>query len=175
MKRLPIFLLFCMAAYATLVPSLSLQELIDQSELIVHGRVTRSWAAWDSGRKYIWTHYQIEVIDPIRGNPGASVVASEPGGSVDGFNMTAAGAVEYTPGEQAIVFLYRTSVGYFRATGLGQGKYTVASDGRVHANLKGLDLVRRDPASHGVSLSTLEGLTLSGFKTRVREAIRSGR
>ena len=162
-------------AYAALVSSLSMQEMIGQSELIVHGRVIRSWAAWDSGHKYIWTHYRIEVIDPIRGNPGASVVASEPGGRVDGINMSASGAVEYRQGEETIVFLYRTPIGYFRATGLGQGKYTVASDGRVHANLKGLEIVKRDPSSRGVSLSTLDGLTLSGFKDRLREAIRSGR
>jgi len=175
MKRLPMFLSLSMAAYATLVPSISLRELIDQSELIVHGRVTRSWSAWDEAHKYIWTHHQIGVIEALRGYPGASVVASEPGGRVDGINMAASGAVEYGPGEEAIVFLYRTPIGYFRSTGLGQGKYTVASDGRVHSNVKGLELVRRDSSSHDVSLSTLDGLTLPAFKTRIRDAIRSGR
>ena len=175
MKRLPLFLAISVAAYATLVPSLSLRELIDQSELIVHGRVTRSWAAWDSAHKYIWTHHQIDVIDALRGASGASVVASEPGGRVDGLNMVASGSVEYAPGEEAIVFLYRTPIGYLRATGLGQGKYTISSDGRVHANLKGLELIKRGASSSAVSLSTLDGLTLSGFKTRVRDAIGSGR
>jgi hypothetical protein len=175
MKRVAMFLFLCMAASATLVPSLSLQELIERSELIVHGRVTGSSAAWDSGHQYIWTHYRIEVIDPIRGNPGASVVASEPGGRVGGVNMSAAGVVEYTPGEEAIVFLYRTPIGYLRATGYGQGKYTVTSDGLVRGNLKGLELIKRDSSSRRVSLSTLDGLTLSDFKNRVREAVRSWR
>jgi hypothetical protein len=175
MTRIPLFLTLSMAAYATLVPSLSLRELIDQSELIVHGRVTRSWSAWDDAHKYIWTHHQIEVVDSMRGAPGASVVASEPGGRVDGLNMAASGAVAYAPGEEAILFLYRTPIGYLRSTGLGQGKYTVSSDGRVHANLRGLELVKRDASSSGVSLSTLDGLTLSDFKARVRDAIRSGR
>ena len=83
----------------------------------------------------------------MRGDPGASVVASEPGGRVDGINMAAAGAVEYAPGEEAIVFLYRTPVGYFRSTGLGQGKLTVASDGLSTPICKGLDLVKRGPDS----------------------------
>jgi hypothetical protein len=174
MKRALILPLICVAAQAALVPALSLEELIDQSEIIVHGRVTRSWAAWDSGHKYIWTHYLISVIDPIRGNPAASVVVSEPGGMLDGMGMTVSGALDYAVGEEAIVFLYRTPIGYLRATGLGQGKYTVTSERRVRANLKGLELVKHG-ASRGVALSTLEGLSVSDFKVRIREAVRSRR
>ena len=44
MKRLFLSLLFmCVAAQAASVPSVSLEELVDQSEAIVHGRVARSW------------------------------------------------------------------------------------------------------------------------------------
>jgi hypothetical protein len=53
----------CVAAQATTVPSIGLAELVDQSEAIVHGRVVRSWAAWDGAHKYIWTHHLIAVID----------------------------------------------------------------------------------------------------------------
>ena len=172
MKRVLILSLVCLAAQATLVPALSLEELIERSEIIAHGRVASSWPAWDSGHKYIWTHFRLDVLDPIRGNPGASVVVSEPGGSLDGVSMSISGAPDYALGEEAIVFLYRTPIGYLRATGYGQGKYTVAPNLRVHANLKGLELLNRDGAS---SLSTLEGLTAAEFKARVRDAIRSRR
>jgi hypothetical protein len=174
MKRALIFLLVCMVAQATLVPALSLEALIDQSEIIVHGRVTRSWPAWDSKHKYIWTHYRIEVLDPIRGNPGTSLVVSEPGGSLDGENMIISGAVDYSVGEEALVFLYRTPVGYLRATGFGQGKYTVTPEMRVRANLKGLDLLKGN-TSRGVPLSTLDGLNVTDFKARMREVIRTRR
>jgi hypothetical protein len=174
MKRALILLLVCLAAQATLVPALSLEGLIDQSEIIVHGRVTGSWPAWDSKHKYIWTHYRIEVLDPIRGNPGASLVVSEPGGALDGVYMTISGALDYPVGEEAVVFLYRTPIGYLRATGYGQGKYTVTPELRVRANLKGLELLKGD-TSRGVPLSTLDGLSVAGFKARVRETIRSRR
>jgi len=174
MKRALILPLICIAAQATLVPALSLEGLVDQSEIIVHGRVTSSWAAWDSGHKYIWTHYQIEVLDPVRGNPGASVVASEPGGSLDGVTMRISGAPDYAVGEEAIVFLYRTPIGYLRDTGYGQGKYTVTQHSRVHANVNGFDLLRAD-SSRGVPLTTLDGLTVTEFKARVRNAIGSRR
>jgi hypothetical protein len=174
MKRALILLLVCLAAQATLVPALSLEGLIDQSEIIVHGRVTGSWPAWDSKHKYIWTHYRIEVLDPIRGNPGASLVVSEPGGALDGVYMTISGALDYSVGEEAVVFLYRTPIGYLRATGSGQGKYTVTREMRVRANLKGLEMLRGD-TSRGVPLSTLDGLSVAGFKARLRETIRSRR
>ena len=166
--------LICLAAQATLVPALNLRSLIDQSEIIAHGRVTHFWAAWDSAHKYIWTHYRLEIIDLVRGNAGASVTVSEPGGSLDGVNMRISGAPEYGVGETAIVFLYRTPVGYLRATGFGQGKYTVTPEMRVRTNRKGLELLQRDSAG-GVALSTLEGLGVAEFKARVRDAIRSGR
>ena len=150
MKRALVLPLICAAAQATLVPALSLEELANQSEIIAHGRVTSSWAAWDSGNKYIWTHYRMEVLDPIRGSPGASVVASEPGGSLDGVTMRISGAPDYATGEELIVFLYRTPIGYLRATGYGQGKYTVTAQRRMRASLNGFELLKRD--SHGVEI-----------------------
>jgi hypothetical protein len=170
MKRVLILPLICLAVQAALVPPLSLEELIDQSEIIVHGRVTRSWPAWDNAHKYIWTHYRIEVLDPIRGNPGESVVASEPGGSLDGVNMITSGGLHYEVGEEAIVFLYRTPIGYLRATGYGQGKYTVTPGKLVRANMKGMELVKSGPM-RGILLSTLDGLAVADFKARVREVI----
>ena len=174
MKKVLILQLLCLAARATLVPALNLSGLIDQSEFIVHGRVTQSWAAWDSAHKYIWTHYRLEVIDGVKGNPGSSVTVSEPGGSLDGGSMSISGAPEYAIGETAIVFLYRTPVGYLRATGYAQGKYTVTPEMRVRTNRKGLELLPRNFAG-GVSLSALEGLSVADFKARVRDAIRSRR
>src|SRR5437660_1649607 len=102
MKRSFVSLLVCIAAQAAIVPSVSLDELIDQSETIVHGRVTRSWSAWDGAHKYIWTHHLIAVIDLVRGAGPGFVVASEPGGELDGVGMRFSGGLEYSMGEEAI-------------------------------------------------------------------------
>ena len=155
-------LLACLAAQAAVVPALSLEQLIDQSEVIVHGRVARSWSAWDSAHKHIWTHHLIEVIDRVRGAEVRSIVASEPGGELDGVGMRFSGSIAYAVGEETIVFLYRTPIGYLRATGNGQGKYTITSGKRVRANVQGL-------------VSPLDGLTVEAFKARVRESLRSDR
>ena len=36
--------------HATLVPRMSVEQMIDDSELIVHGTVLRSWSDWDRAR-----------------------------------------------------------------------------------------------------------------------------
>ena len=171
MKRSLLSLLVCVAAQATTVPSLELDELLDQSETIVHGRVVRSWAAWDGAHKYIWTHHLIAVIDAVRGDGSGYVVASEPGGELAGVGMRFPGALDYAVGEVAIVFLYRTPIGFLRATGYGQGKYTVTPEARVRANSMGLNLLPRK-GLRGAELSTLDGLTVDEFKARVRDAVR---
>src|SRR5690242_7831380 len=132
MKRSILLLFAAAAAQAALVPAMGLDDLIANSQAIVHGRVMRSWSAWDGAHKFIWTHHMIAVIDPLRGVAPGYVVASEPGGEVGGVGMRITGAVEYAAGEEAILFLYRTPVGYWRVTGHGQGKYSVTRDLRVH-------------------------------------------
>src|SRR5882724_7273280 len=82
---------------AATIPSLSLEDVIDQSEVIVHGRVGRSWTAWDNAHKYIWTHHAIEVIDRVRGAAAGPVVASEPGGELNGIGMKFSGSLAYSP------------------------------------------------------------------------------
>jgi hypothetical protein len=88
--------------------------------------------------------------------------------------MRFAGALDYAVGEETIVFLYRTPIGFLRATGYGQGKYTVTPETRVRANSNGLDLLP-SKGLRGAELSSLNGLTVDDFKARVRDALRRRR
>lgn len=143
-------LLLVCAAGATSVIQLSFEELVDRSEAIVSGQVTRSWAAWDAEHKFIWTHYEVAVSAVHKGTPGTTVVVSEAGGTLDGRVMTIAGTVTYRAGENVLVFLTRVPNGYLRTTGWGQGKYTVDGKGILHggASLRA-----------GTSIPSLEGMS----------------
>lgn len=149
-------LLLAAAAQAVIVPALTLDDLVDQSEAVVEGRVVRSWTEWDRSRKFIWTHYEVAVAEALRGTALRTVVVSEPGGTVGDLTMQIAGAVEFAPGEEMIVFLYRTPIGYLRALGHGQGKFAVRG-GRVRATGR---------------LRDFDGLEAGEFKLRVRETMR---
>ena len=153
---------------AAVFPRITAEELTAQSEVIVEGNIVRSWAAWDAEHKYIWTHYEVSVTDRIRGSRGATVTISEPGGSLDGVNQRFSGAVSYSAGETAVVFLYQTPIGYWRSVGGPQGKFSVDSAGRVHGNSQANAFVELPGNAAGTSLSRLEGLPLRDFKTRVQ-------
>jgi hypothetical protein len=168
-------------ALATVVARLDLPELTRSSGLIVHGRVLRRWSAWDAAHRFIWTHYAVEVTESIKGAPAATVTISEPGGVVGRDMLRVAGAPEYADREEVVVFLRRTAVGYWRSTGWGQGKYTVAraADGsrRIRSNLAGISLAAPPtrgsrPALEAPSpLRRLNGMQLDQFKRLVRSHI----
>ena len=111
-------------ATATVVPRLDLQHMVQSSESIVHARVVRHWSAWDSLHRFIWTHYEMDVQDRLKGG-AATTVISEPGGTAEGMGMKVEGVPEHRDGEEMVVFLHRTPVGYWRCYGLAQGKFTV--------------------------------------------------
>src|SRR6185437_15429221 len=81
------------------------------------GGATRFWMSWDSVHKYIWTHYEISVAEALRGPAERSFVVSEPGGSLDGVRMQTSGTVPYSVGEDVVLFVYRTPIGFWRVFG----------------------------------------------------------
>jgi len=163
-------------AWATVVPRLTLEDLVDASDRVVQGRVVASWTAWDQNHRYIWTHYRIRVAEAMKGGGAAEIVISEPGGSLDGQTLLIADAVAYTPGEEVIVFTRRVPAGYLRTTGYGQGKYSVRN-GRVANHATRLTLA--EPARKAgtvraqTPLDKLNGIPVADFKARVRALISS--
>jgi hypothetical protein len=174
MKRTAIAAALCLGGLATLAFGTSLQrltfeELTDNSDAIVTGKVTRSWTAWDSGHHYIWTHYTVQVAGTQKGVQAASVELSEPGGVADGMGMTISGSVAYKVGDEVLVFLQKMPNGMLRTSGWGQGKYTVDSTGRLHAEVpaRDVDYVDFRSGSQVAPLSSLDGLTVQQAGLRV--------
>lgn len=177
LKLLSAISVLCLAAsmQATMTPRLTLEEMVERSERIVQGRCLRSWSAWDADHQFIWTHCEIQVSDNLKGGPVSTMVVSEPGGAVDGTELLIAGMPRHQPGEEMVLFLYRTPIGFWRARGLGQGKFSVRADApgsrRVRADLYGAVLV--EPAGAGVrtgaDLLRLDEMPLEEFKSKVRE------
>jgi hypothetical protein len=125
-------LVFIHMAAATDLPRLSFDQMTDDSEVVVSGHVTRTWAAWDADHKFIWTHYELAVSATHKGSAGQTVDIAEPGGQVDGMGMSISGATGYKVGDSVLVFLSRMPNGYLRTAGFGQGRYDVDTKGVVH-------------------------------------------
>ncbi|MCW5980317.1 MAG: hypothetical protein KIT09_19690 [Bryobacteraceae bacterium] len=168
-------LLFASAAHGTIVPRLPFDKLVDNSEVVVHGRIVSSWSAWDPGGRYIWTHHRLLVDDALKASGPREIVVSEPGGVIGNVGMRIAGAVPFAPGEEVVVFLYRTPVGYLRTTGWCQGKYSVMREsggGRVivRQELEGVMPARAGVTDPGEGIASLAAL-----KARVQERLRRNR
>ena len=169
--------------HATLVPRMSVEQMIDDSELIVHGTVLRSWSGWDRARQFIWTHYELQVSDTMKGLPSVKLVVSEPGGIVGETGMQIAGAPRYEVGEEVVLFLNRMPIGYLRSCGWGQGKFGVRSLGGagpvVRSTVAGVSFVEapgEPPAGlkkARTPVTSFSGLALAEFKTRLRTLIRA--
>jgi hypothetical protein len=155
------------ACGATSVPRLSLEEMVVHSEMIVSGRVIRTWATWDSQHQFIWTHNEILVEDVVKGRHSDKVVVSEPGGVVDGIGMQIAGSPRYALGERVMVFLERMPNSYLRTTGMGQGKLSISRDGSVHLTQTGADLVGTGSGTRGTALQTVDATAASEVRRRV--------
>jgi len=115
------------------LPRYSLGELTAGSEIIVEGRVTHTWTAWDRKHTFIWTHYEVQTGEVLKGFSAAAITVSEPGGALDGVQQLFSGAIPYTIGEHVVLFLYRTPIGYLRTRGGPQGKFSTESDASLAA------------------------------------------
>jgi hypothetical protein len=167
--------ILCGTATGTIVPRLSFEELTDSSDAVVSGTVIRSWPAWDSGHKYIWTHYELSVTASHKGTAPSRVEFAEPGGTLDGVALAIAGTVSYWPGERVVVFLQKMPNGYLRTTGWGQGKYGLDASGRLRGGsaLRNVEVVNIGGSLSGAtSLETLDGITVGELNRRVAARIR---
>jgi hypothetical protein len=166
-------LLLVCAASATTIERLSLDEMTGRSELIISGEISSSFAAWDTGHKYIWTHYIVSVENTVKGAAGRSVEIAEPGGVAEGVGMSIGGATGYTKGEHVLIFLERMPNGYLRTAGLGQGKYGIDTQGRLHGiALKDVDVVNTG-ASTGQTARGLDGMTLAEATEHIAARVRA--
>ena len=129
---------------ATIVPRMSLEQMVAQSDFIVHGRIGNSWAAWDAARRWIWTHHEVELYEALKSAGPSRIVVSVPGGIADGIGMQVSGTARFTGGQEVLLFLQRAPNGYLRITAWTQGQLRVS---------------RNDPA-------------VEVFKARVRELVR---
>lgn len=169
MRRHLLFLLTLpLLCLGTSITRISLEEAVNQSEMIVTGDVLRTWSAWDSQHRFIWTHTEIAVRDRWKGTSGVTVTVSEPGGFADGSGQAIAGMVRYVPGEHVVAFLYRTPHGYIRTVGLAQGKFLVDIKGLVHVTASEAQIVPvPGAASAGSPIRELDTLPVSAMRDRI--------
>lgn len=116
----------------TLALALSLEDMVNQSDVIAIGNVLETRSIWVD--RNLVTLATVAVSESLKGAPGETLTVVLPGG-VDANRkipvaMTYPGAPRLTPGENAFLFLTSDSEvgGGYNVTGFAQGKFSIVND-----------------------------------------------
>ena len=122
-----ILLVTGLPAQALVLPAAAFEELVQQADGIVYGRVVEKRVAWNAEHTLLFTHYAAEVERTFKGFHGTRVEWSEIGGQLDGLSMYVEGTPQYEVGEESVVFLH-SEKGRAMTLRWYQGKLPVRSD-----------------------------------------------
>jgi hypothetical protein len=133
---LSLLVLLVMNQYSfALQAPVSLQDLAEQSDKIVRGRImklTYSQETNSYGDELIYTHATVRVAEALKGDRTDLVVKIE-GGTLNGITLTVSDTTAFQTGEEVLVFLKKDVLEYRPLTRFSS-KYTISSDGRVLQN-----------------------------------------
>lgn len=156
-------------AHATTVASLSLEQMVDASDLVIRGSVESVWVEQDvKGR--LWTRASVRVLESLKGHADADdyVTVEAAGGTLGDLQMIVAGSARYSVGEEALLFLTdKPKRELYGTVSMGLGKFTVRPDPRNGEPIVVQFLLSQDkpydarfipfpPAEQRVSLDAME-------------------
>ncbi len=113
---------------ATTFLPLSFEQLVDNSSLVLYGRVVDVHPQWTEDRRFIESVVSMDVLRGMKGSAGERIVFTVPGGQVGRYLNVIPGAPVFAVGDQAVVFLTASGARLPVTTGLAQGVYRVQRD-----------------------------------------------
>jgi hypothetical protein len=156
----------------TLALALSLEDMVDQSDVIAIGNCQETKSVWVDGT--LVTLATVSVSETLKGAESGSLTVVLPGG-IDA-NRAVPVAVSYpgaprlTPGENAFLFL-NADVDYglgYNVAGFAQGKFSIVND-EDGEPVVSRDLTRMTlQGDNGVRRGGANAISLATFKDRVR-------
>jgi hypothetical protein len=152
-------------SHATTLQQLGLDTMIVKSTAIVRGRVQVTHAAMVGS--YIYTHYNVQVLEQWKGAPAAQMDFVIPGGRLNGRQQNFAGAPALDNGQEYVLFLWTSRSGLTHIIGMSQG-FFISSNGM---------LTRPAIADHMISATgtdvTDNGLqmTLAALRSRIQTVL----
>ncbi len=116
------------AASGATVRLMTLDSLIQESNVVIYGRVLGSRSVWDSTTQTIWTQTEFAVLDATKGASPRTVLVTEPGGIIGDVGQLFPGVPRFEANQEVVLFLYHASGNRLRVMGLLQGVYHVEQD-----------------------------------------------
>ena len=156
----------------TLALALSLEDMVDQSDVIAIGNCTDTKSVWVDGT--LVTLASVSVNETLKGTESGSLTVVLPGGVDANRQVPVAvsypGAPRMTPGEDVFLFL-NSDVDYqlgYNVAGFAQGKFSIVND-EAGEPVVSRDLTRMTlQANNGVRRGGANVISLASFKDRVK-------
>lgn len=158
---------------ATTLQQLSLDDMIRLSTVIVHGKTQQTISAYRGS--IIYTHYQVQVSETLKGPTAGQLEIVEPGGAANQFQQAFAGAPTLAPGQDYVLFLWTSKSGMTQIIGLSQGLFVVTTDASGQVMVTRAASTERMVNASGqlVSDSQMQML-LSDLRSRIKKTLASG-
>jgi hypothetical protein len=161
---IPVLLILTSCAQATQIIYRSPQQMGRESTHIVQGTVTGVRSYWNGSHTKILTETRVAVERSYKGGAGGDVGVVQLGGTVGHVQMKVEGALDWSPGEEVLLFLEPFTDDRFMIYGLSQGKYDIERDGsgRPFVSRASLDDVEMLSAP-GAGSARMEKVPLEAF------------
>lgn len=125
---LALVLAFCgLPLQGATLERLSLSDMAVKSTIVVRGKVLSSSSEFSGN--LIFTHYQIQVTESLKGRASGVIDVAVPGGVANGIRQAVSGAPEFRPGDDYVFFLWTSRAGITQVVGLTQGLFRIGGSG----------------------------------------------
>lgn len=161
-------------ASAAVYRTVTVEEAARSSDAVVRGAVTHRASRYADGGSRIVTDVEITVASAWKGDPGAKVTVTVPGGEVGEVGMWVDAAPVLAEGDEVVLFLARRGQGSaasWHVNGMALGAYRVHGDAVV-PQVRADEVVPTPVRAGEQALvgSTVTDLTVAELERRVRAA-----
>jgi hypothetical protein len=160
------------AVRATTLARLSLDQLAAAADNVARVRCAGAESRWENGS--IWTVTTFDVVESMKGKLPAQVTVRLPGGRVGHLTAAVDGTPRFNPGDDAIVFLERSSAGGYSVTGWVEGTFRISRDPRTSRETVTQDssaFAVFDTATRSFRTEGVRRMPVEQFRARVAAAI----
>jgi len=104
------------------------QDLSRKAEVIAHGKVRETRAAWEGKRERIVTYVTLNVSEYLKGNAGGTLTFVTPGGEVGGEGEWYSHSSRFKNDDEVVLFVEKDKKGRFTISGGERGRFAVEHD-----------------------------------------------
>lgn len=165
------FLALAVPAGASTFLALSQEEMAEQADAVVLGKVLTVDSYWNAAGTVIVTEAMVEIEEKVLGDTPEHVRLLTFGGEVADYKIVAHGFPTFQKGERLLVYLEPAKDGFRRVLGYQQGQYRIRKDkqGKDIA-VPTLDLGAHVLLKDGTAAPAPRTIALDQLKSQIRDA-----